>query len=200
MITLHTTKKLFTKIPVEESGSLPNAADYTPKEQITGDNPLDHWHANLLTIQRRNCVIMVHNETRFPIFMKGLVKDDFAKLDWHFQDAFMNTLLKLGVNETIMDSAASLLEPLSFNTECVRSVQGTMNQMAGDVKHMIDYDGADIEDLSAYRMGVWLANRPCTVKGKKDCVWPDKEMIELLHKVAQENGDSSVGSNVTQMR
>ncbi len=49
--------------------------------------------------------------------------------------------------------------------------------MAGDIEHMLWYNKAKIEDISSYRLGAKLADRPCTVKGQKDCIWPDKAML-----------------------
>lgn len=144
---------------------------------------LSDWHANLLIIQRRNCVILVHDATRFPLFIKGLLKADFANFDRLFADALMNTLLKLGAKQSQLDTAAALLAPCRFDTNCDRSVQGTMNQMAGDFEHMLWFEEARLEDICSYATGAWLADRPCTVKGQKDCIWPDRAMLALLNRV-----------------
>lgn len=183
MIKIHATKKLLTKLPVNEQGFLPpdkNTTTTSNKDLETKESLLSGWHANLIILQRRNCILFVHDTTRFPIFIPCLTKPDFAKLDWHFQDVFMNTLLKMGADDAIMNRAADLLQPLCFDSDCNRSVQGTMNQMAGDLEYSINYRGMNIQDASPYRISAWLADRPCTIKGQKDCVWPIKAMGELL--------------------
>ncbi len=184
MINVHTTKKLLAKLPLDDNRTLANH-HVLPEYQKAGPSPLGDWHANLLILQRRNCVLFVHDNTRFPVFIKELRKPDFANLAWHFDDAFMNTLMKAGANETQMTAAANALGTLRFDNDCNRSVQGTMNQMAGDIENMLWYDNAELGDISAYRTGVWLADRPCTVKGVKDCVWPDKAMLALLDRIAE---------------
>ncbi len=55
-----------------------------------------------------------------------------------------------------------------------------MNQMKGDIEHMLWYDSVEIADLSGYRTAVWRSDRPCTVKGQKDCIWPQEAMLDLL--------------------
>jgi hypothetical protein len=180
MITIHSTKKLHAKLPLNAEGLLVDKQLSEPSALAMNHNPLSGWHANLIILQRLNCVLLVHDATRFPLFLKSQVKADFVNFNWHFQDALMNTLLKLDANQEQLDTAASLLAPCQFDTECNRSVQGTMNQMKGDIEHMLWYDNANIEDISAYKTGVWLADRPCTVKGMKDCVWPQKAMLALL--------------------
>lgn len=183
MIRLHCTQKLLAKLPLDTSGRLkrkallPQAANDEPESHLSG------WHANLLTIQRHNCVLFVHDTSRFPVLTTCLTKLDFAELDWWFQDTLMNTLIKSGANETQMNAAGSIFSQLVCDSECDRSVQATMNQMKQDLEHHIWYDNLSISDLAAYSTGAWLADRPCTVKGIKGCVWPQRAMLALLDSV-----------------
>lgn len=176
MIAIHATKKLYAKLPALTSAL--DSADAASR--LHDDNPLSGWHANLLILQRRNCLLLVHDTTRFPLFIKGLLKSDFANFDQLFADALMNTLLKLGASQSQLDTAAALLAPCRFDTACDRSVQGTMNIMARDFEHMLWYDNAKLDEISSYSVAAWLADRPCTVKGHKDGVWPDRAMLTLL--------------------
>ncbi|WP_196160723.1 hypothetical protein [Reinekea sp. G2M2-21] len=186
-INIHATKKLAAKLPLNENGLLKakqakaagDSAGLSPTD-ISHHNPLNNWHANLLTLQRRNCVLFVHNETRFPVFVKGLLKPDFAELAWHFEDGLMNTLLKLDANQQQLDTAAKYLATLTFDTTCDRSVQGTMNRMAGDIDHIIYIDQLKIEEVSTYKLGAWLAERPCNIKSQKEWVFPKEAMLAKL--------------------
>jgi Domain of unknown function (DUF6933) len=171
MIQLHVTKKLLAKLPIDEAVKLPESYS---------ENPLSGWHGNLITLQRRNCIVMVHDATRFPLFLLCLTKPDFENLDYWFADALMNTLLKVGANDQQMTTATKLLAKLSIDSVCDRSVQGTMNRIKGDVEHMIWYDDAKIVDLSGPKIGAWLADSPCSIKGQKDFIIPNKAMLELL--------------------
>ncbi len=180
MIHLHCTKKLTAKLPLHENGRLQSRRNHLTVVTSSDKNPLSGWHANLITLQRRQCVLFVHDITRFPVFVLGLKKADFAELDWHFQDGFMNTLLKVGAEDHHMKAAEKLLAPLVCDNDCNRSVQGTMNQMGQDLEGMLDYDQCSVTDLSPYRTGAWLADRPCTMKGVRDCIWPIRAMLELL--------------------
>jgi len=179
MIKLHVTKKLSAKLTLDDYGCLPGKST-TPEALIQEENLLSGWHANLITIQRRNCVIFIHDETRFPLFAPCLKKPDFANLNYWFVDSYMNTLLKCGASHQQMEQADSLLQPLVIDTLCNRSVQGTMNQMAGDVQHMLRYDRVDVVDLAGYSVGAWLAERPCSIKGRPQGVWPIRDMLAML--------------------
>nr|WP_197674212.1 hypothetical protein [Halopseudomonas litoralis] len=87
MIQLHCTQKLYAKLPVNTQGLLPNTRARPVAAIDPGESLLSDWHANLITLQRRNCVLFVHNTTRFPVLLTCLTKPDFAELDYHFQDA-----------------------------------------------------------------------------------------------------------------
>ena len=69
-----------------------------------------------------------------------------------FVDTLMNTLLKCGANDVQLEAAEQALRPLQVDTNCNRSVQGTLNRIKGDIEHLLWYDQANIADLSGYRL------------------------------------------------
>ena len=131
-------------------------------------------------MQRRQCVLFVHDATRFPVFIPALRKADFAELDDRFADNFMNTLLNTGADDALMGSAHATLGPLVCDSDCNRSVQGTLNQMAQDIGFHLAYGGLSVAEITGYRVGAWLADRPCNVKGVKGSIWPKDAMHALL--------------------
>ena len=180
MISLHCTKKLLAKLQLLEDGRLRSRKPTLSLVRDPATNPLSDWHANLILLQRRQCVLLVHDVTRFPVFVPALKKNDFAELDRFFQDGFMNTLLKVGAEDRHMKTAEKMLAPLVCDSNTNRSVQGTLNRMGQDLGCMLNYDQCSVMDLSPYRTGAWLADRPCTMKGVSDCIWPVRAMLELL--------------------
>ena len=83
---IHCTKKLAAR--------LPNVSPVPLDE----DNPLGSWHAHLYTIDRRNCLMFCHDETRFTLFMAGLKKPDFGNLTSWFLDYSPTLCLSLVTN------------------------------------------------------------------------------------------------------
>jgi len=189
MIQLHVTKKLLVKLPLDQQGLLPvQTSDqrcFSDSQASTlAANPLSSWHANLLLFQRRQCVILIHDITRFAVFIPCLTKPDFANLDNLFVDCFINSLLKCGANQVQLDTAQQLMAPLQIDSVCNRSVQGTMNRMAGDIENFLHYDQIDVSQITGNRIGAWLAARPCNIKGQKECVFPGEAMLGLLDAAA----------------
>ena len=179
MIQIHATKKLLAKMPAQIK---PGSEDILAAPQ----SKLGSWHANLLTIQRRNCLLFVHDQTRFPVFIPALTKPDLAMIDRFFDDALMNTLLKCGATQEQLDTAAALLQPLAFVGGTDRSVLGTLNQLGQDIDHIIYFDSLNVADMAGYAVSAWLADRPCHVKGQKDCIWPKDAFLELLDRLSGE--------------
>ena len=149
--------------------------------ETTSVSPIDHWHANFILLQRRQCVLFVHNATRFPVLIPALKKADFSYLELHFADGFMNTLLKCGAGEQVLNRAEMALAPFCCDSICSRSVQGTMNQMTQMLDATLEYKRISIMDLGPYSTSAWLAETPCNVKGVKGPLWPNKNMLELLN-------------------
>lgn len=182
MIKVHCTKKLLAKLPVDEHGYLPLSSkqDFLDQKETHVPSPLSGWHANLLTIQRRNCVLLIHDTTRFPLFIPALTKPSFAKLDYWFSDALMNTLMKCGASGEQMERVWAAVERLQIDSQCDRSVQGTLNQAGQDTDHAIHFNGVNVAEITGYQMTAWLADRPSTVKERKEYIWPSKAFLEWL--------------------
>lgn len=191
MIKIHATKKLFAKLPLDKQGYLPAKERAAAGNHLAANDDgvnavslLSGWHGNVVTLQRRNCVLFVHDTTRFALLLLGLTKPDFAKLDLLFQDALMNTILKCGANDEQMRAVVMQLQDLCFDTQCDRSVQGSLNRIKADVEHTLWCNNADVMELSAPRLSVALSHRPSMLKGMKsnECLWPIKAMAALVGK------------------
>lgn len=185
MINLQATQKLYECLPIDESGLLP----VTPSTQglyeapELGINPLDNWCGHIVSLQRRKLIFFVHEPTRFPLLLIGVQKADFAELNYLFIDTLMNTLIKCDANEQQLAAAHSLLRPLRFDRQTNRSAQGTLNIMKRDFESMLYYDRVNVMDLSPSRAAAWLADRPCSAKGR-GYIFPVREMLALLSKVS----------------
>lgn len=170
---IHCTKKLAAKIPKVSA------------DPLTDSNRFGSWHANLYTIDRRNCVLFCHDQTRFSLFKTGLKKDDFINLDYWFSDLLANLLLKSGYDTNLIKNALDLLDPLQFDTHCNRSVQGTMRVTMEDLDAFLYLNFPSVMDAPIYSTSVRLNQRPVTVKGQRECIWPDKAMEEHLKALAR---------------
>ncbi|UCZ55560.1 hypothetical protein LGV61_07415 [Desulfurispirillum indicum] len=191
MITLHATKKLFDKLPLKEQGVLSptGRSKYLYELPVLHDNPLSGWHGNLVTFQRRNCVLLLHNGTRFPLLIPNLTKPDFAELNFHFVDVFMSTLLKCGAEARHLDAAQHLLRPLQTDSGTSRSELSTLTQVKFETECMLDHDGVNIADMTGYSISAWLAGLFRSVK-EAGYIVPRDQMLALLDTIKTDQADS----------
>ncbi|WAJ70232.1 DUF6933 domain-containing protein [Catenovulum adriaticum] len=192
---VHCTKKLMAKLPqnhkinsaepvAELPQQLPANVVLFPgtklKNQQEKTKDLGQWHANLVVIQRRRCIMFVHDITRFGLIIPCVQKVDFANLDNLFIDIFINTLLKLDYPFAVVDAASQLLTPFKYDSHCNRSVQGTMRVMISQIEHLVWVDNIKVSELNPCSTSAWVNEMPCTVKGQKEVIWPIKAMKEFI--------------------
>jgi len=166
---LHCSKKLAAKLPGVSS---------VPLEETS---PLGSWHGHLFTLDRRQCVMLVHDATRYALFLPGLRKEDFAALGerW-FRPLYLATLAVGGCPEIQIKKAELALGPMRFDTAADRSVQGALRVARQDLEAWV-YSVPNVMDLDALAVSCRLNERPTTVYGK--CVWPDKAMREAVARI-----------------
>ncbi|GGO76814.1 hypothetical protein GCM10011348_04920 [Marinobacterium nitratireducens] len=135
---IHVTKKLAEK--------LKKAGHVIAAEPAAPGSLLDGWHSNLVVIQRRNCVLFVHDQTRYAAALIGMTLKDLKQIDRLFEDILINSMLKLGYPAELVERASKYLTPLEFDTQCDRSVQGTLRVAALELEAQY-WNGSDIMEI-----------------------------------------------------
>lgn len=75
---------------------------------------LQGWHGNIFRFFRRKSVLLVNDETRFAVFMPGLVKKDFVNFDKVFIEHFEIALQAIEATSAQIAQAKLLLGPFSY--------------------------------------------------------------------------------------
>jgi len=166
-LIIHCTQKLAKKLP-----------DVSKEAHIEA-SPLGSWHANLYTIDRRNCVLFCHDATRYTVFIPGLRKAEFVAHGRWLKEAFLASLAYLGMEDDPVHRAELALGAVQFDTSTNRSVLGSLNQM----KFMLDARVAEVEDvmlLNPLSVTRWLCHYPVNIKGEKGFWMADKAMMERV--------------------
>lgn len=115
----------------------------TRTEQPPSD---DDWYANLLWIDRRKCLLLVHADTLFPVFRADVRVDELRPLSGYVVRAVEEELRAEGL-------PLDVLGPLDAGDVHIaktasRSVLGSMNDMAFHLRYQIDYEGGlDVCDI-----------------------------------------------------
>jgi hypothetical protein len=167
---IHCSRKLAAKLPVVSS---------TPLDETS---PLGSWHAHLYYIDRRQCVMLCHEASRFVLFLPGFRKQEFAELgDKLFRQFFRAALVALECPEVIIKQVELALGPIRFDTATNRSVQGSMRIAMQDLETRI-YEVPNVMNLDPVAASCRLNERPTTIF--KEWLWPNRVMLDAVRTLA----------------
>ncbi len=164
---LHCTQKMAGKLPEVSPTPLAEAS-------LMGS-----WHAHLYTIDRRQCVLFCHDESRYVLFLPGLVKVHFASLGLLHRDFFLASLASLGVRGVPLHRVAMALKPAQFDRNTDRSVLGSLRVARSDLDAFLE--DINVMDSDPLALSLRLNDRPVTVKG--EWLFPGKEMLSLVERL-----------------
>jgi N-acetylglutamate synthase-like GNAT family acetyltransferase len=151
MAFIRCTKKLLAELPLPMEKAV-------SKSTILGD-----WHANLLRIERRKCVLFTNDETLFSVFIPMLRKPHFENLASVFLDNLIQTLKSEAFNEIIEQVNHDYTGNLIYSTTNNRSVLGSMNDIAHSLPFFLEREGG-IENVDPFKINHILNRMPLIKK------------------------------------
>jgi len=125
-LLIHCTRKLLTQIPERFIDLSASGAG---------------WHANLLRIERRKCVLFTHDETLYSVFVPGLRKPEFEQLDEVFGRGLFKALMWDDFSQTQIERMLEACRVVRFTRSSNRSVLGSMNDMRFQIGAYLEHDG-----------------------------------------------------------
>ena len=148
----------------------------------TSQRGLQGWHGNIFRFFRRKSVLLVNDETRFAVFMPGLVKKDFMNFDTVFIEHFEIALLGVGATSAQIAQAKLLLGPFSYGMTHSRSVLGTMNDMKFNMEYMLKNRLGHLPRTSVEIQWITglLNETPYSGKDIDGCVFAERDMLRLI--------------------
>lgn len=110
------------------------------------------WYANLIWIDRRKCLLVVHRDSLFAVFVADVRKPQLSDFGDYVAGAVTTAMAEEGL-------AADCLGPLDpaqvhVARTASRSILGVMNDMASMSRHIAEQGGGivslDVEGLNAF--------------------------------------------------
>jgi hypothetical protein len=168
MLTIQCTKKLSDELKVNISKVKPINTD-----------PLYSWHAHLFLYNRRKCVLVMNNKTRYNFVLFGLKKDDFKEFDNLIVKAIAENLSADGVDKVVIEKYLQNCTPVSYTATSDRSIISQINEMIMASEYKMRQDKLDGMETDIYGLNRWL-NRYIMMKLPK--LYSGETMLEeLLH-------------------
>lgn len=142
MAYMQCTKKLLDELPPIE--------DIVHKPTLLGN-----WHANLLRIEKRKCVLFTNDETLYSLFVPMLKKPQLLNLSAVFMENLVQTLKYEGLDQHIAQIVDEYENNLSFTKSSSRSILGYMNDFVNSLYFAIERQGG-VENLGIMETNRWI--------------------------------------------
>ena len=117
---------------------------------VEAEPAVDDWYANMFTVERRKCLLLVHADTLFSVVDVDVRVAQLDDLGTYVATRVVDAL----VSEGLPGTALGPTDPAGLHVAktASRSVLGHMTEMAFDAQYLIDSGGglgtADIDDVN----------------------------------------------------
>ncbi len=102
---------------------------------------LGSWHANLLHIDRRKCILFVNDKTLFNFIVTDINRALIKELDKLFISHLSCVVASEGLSEKAQKAIKAEYQDLAYAGTNSKSVLGSMNDLAFHYKHHILSEG-----------------------------------------------------------
>lgn len=102
---------------------------------------LGPWHANLLYINGKKCVLFVNDKTLFNFIATGITKAQIKELSNIFVTLLGSALAHENIPEAIKNEILSEYSEMAYKNTDNKSVLGSINDLAFHYKYLIQTEG-----------------------------------------------------------
>ena len=170
MILIQCTKKLLDELHIDDSKVAISHPTYSM---------LENWHANLIRVERKKCLLFTNDSTLFSFLIPRVTKQHFQ----HLSSVFINNL-SLNLAYESLDEHLSILIPpsptdISFIKSNSRKILGSMNGIVLTIHSYIAHSGG-LNELNVLALNHVLNNIPLKVNQYRNA-------LECLHTKIQQS-------------
>lgn len=117
----------------------------------SSEDPFWCWHGNVFNIDRRKCVLLTNDLTRYAILIPALKKRDFESFGLVFGQSLFKNLLHEGIPQSQIETVLESLQIIQYEKTNNRSVIGTMNEQRHQLEFYVEAEG-DLADTDVYKV------------------------------------------------
>jgi hypothetical protein len=133
MQLIRCTKKLQKEMGLKK----PDLLDEEPRFSYLGS-----WHANLIHIDRRKCILFVNDKTLFNFIVPDVSRVKIKELSVLFKDCLRCVLAEEGISEPVKEKILLEYAEMGYANTNSKRVLGSMNDLAFHYKyHILDEGG-----------------------------------------------------------
>ena len=110
--------------------------------------PLGDWHANIIKVCRKKCIMFVNEITLFSFPVFGIPKSKMKNLADIFRTSLSEELKREGFEDSTIGKVLQLYKDVGIGKCTNKSILGNMNDLAYHYKNMpINHEGFDLQDV-----------------------------------------------------
>ncbi|KRG14612.1 hypothetical protein ACA30_10505 [Virgibacillus soli] len=135
------------------------------------------WHANFVSINRRKAIVLMNNETRYPVVIYRPSSKDFSKIKDLIYEAISEAFRMEGVRKEVIEAYMAEAGEISFSKTANRSMVAKMNNAVRDIEFMNEY----LDEKSRIQRYISIvAGRFIQMSGASDSFYPIEKTLEYL--------------------
>ena len=96
------------------------------------------WHAHLFVWNRRNCILVMNDRTRYCVMLYGLKKSDMKDFNRIFTDQLRTNLINDDVPKNVINCYLDDEKEFYFTKTSSRSMVGSINDIIYGMNYYID--------------------------------------------------------------
>ena len=112
-------------------------------EAVPKNGLLGAWHANLIYVNRKKCVLFVNDKTLYNFVVINLSRAKIKELDSIFVQYLFLNLFQEGFSEELVKQLTQEYGSVQFAKTDSKSVLGSMNDLAFHYKLYLQTEGED---------------------------------------------------------
>lgn len=184
------TKSLLDKIGVKGSELVsPEGYDEFPDSMMA-------WHAHFVSMNKRKAIILMNNETRYPVVIYRPTTKDFSNIKDTIHEAIQVALQMEGIKQEVIDAYFDKAGEIAFSKTANRSMISKLNNTVRDVEFNQEYLN---EKTKIQRYISIVAGRLIQLSGKDDGFFPYEKMLDCLGHLFASN-DTIIDATVYQLK
>lgn len=164
-----------------------------PEPEVLEDERFS-WHANVVILDRRKMLVLVHDVTQYRIVFYGMKAKEWKNLDAIIQEGIRRVWLAEGIRASVIEKYLAEMGPVRFAKTGDRSMIGKLNRAVSDAEWIFDHywmEGLVQTELSKQ------VSRTYVKVGKKDYIHPVDELAKFLSEFA---GEAALETTVAIMK
>jgi hypothetical protein len=121
------------------------------EEEKSMENSFWSWHGNVFHIERRKCVLVTNDITRYAIFIPSLKRQYFESFHFVLGQNLFKNLLHEKISQRQIEAVLFESKNIKYGKTNNRSVLGTMNEQKNQLEYIVGAQGG-LERTDVYEL------------------------------------------------